>query len=127
MVLPIMTAMCRELFLTTPVLNQEAALGLGATRWEMVRLSVLPAARNGIISAALLGLARALGETMAVAMVLSPAFVVDIALLTSRNPSTIASNIALQFPEATGVSVNARSEERRVGMEGGGGVARLTV
>src|SRR5690625_4722335 len=107
MVLPIMTAMCRELFLTTPVLNQEAALALGATRWEMVRLSVLPAARNGIISAVLLGLARALGETMAVAMVLSPAFVVDVALLTSQNPSTIASNIALQFPEATGVSVNA--------------------
>lgn len=107
MVLPIMTAMCRELFLATPALTQEAALALGATKWETIRMAVLPAARNGIVSAVLLGLARALGETMAVAMVLSPAFVVDFALLTSQNPSTIASNIALQFPEATGVGVNA--------------------
>lgn len=107
MVLPIMTAICRELFLTAPRLAQEAALALGATKWEMIRTSVLPSARSGIVSAVLLGLARALGETMAVAMVLSPALVVHFALLTPANPSTIASNIALQFPESSGIGVNA--------------------
>lgn len=106
MILPIMTAMCREVFLQTPKLQEEAALGLGATRWEMIRLAVLPAGRSGIISAMMLGLGRALGETMAVAMVLSPATVISFALLTSQNPNTIASNIALNFPEAFGLRVN---------------------
>jgi phosphate transport system permease protein len=59
-----------------------------------------------VISAAMLGLGRALGETMAVAMVLSPAIVVNFFLLTSQNPNTIAANIALQFPEAAGLGVN---------------------
>lgn len=107
MVLPIMTAICRELFLQTPRLHEEAALALGATRWEMVRMSVLPFARAGIVSALMLGLGRALGETMAVAMVLSPALVVNFFLLHAQNPNTIAANIALQFPEASGVGVNA--------------------
>lgn len=106
MILPIMTAMCREVFLQTPKLQEEAALGLGATRWEMIRLAVLPAGRSGIISAMMLGLGRALGETMAVAMVLSPATVISFALLTSQNPNTIASNITLNFPEAFGLRVN---------------------
>ncbi len=106
MVLPIMTAVCREVFLQTPLLHEEAALALGATRWEMIRMAVLPFGRAGIISAAMLGLGRALGETMAVAMVLSPAVVVSFFLLTSQNPNTIASNIALQFPEAAGLGVN---------------------
>ncbi|HMM82329.1 MAG TPA: phosphate ABC transporter permease subunit PstC [Terrimesophilobacter sp.] len=106
MVLPIMTAVCREIFLQTPRLYEEAALALGATRWEMIRIAVLPFARPGIISAAMLGLGRALGETLAVAMVLSPAAVVTFFLLTSRNPNTIAGNIALQFPEASGIGVN---------------------
>ncbi|MEO6826326.1 MAG: phosphate ABC transporter permease subunit PstC [Microbacteriaceae bacterium] len=107
MILPIMTAICREVFLQTPRLHEEAALALGATRWEMIRIAVLPFARAGIVSAMMLGLGRALGETMAVAMVLSPAVVVNFFLLTSLNPNTIASNIALQFPEATGIGVNA--------------------
>lgn len=107
MVLPIITAVCREIFLQTPRLYEEAALALGATRWEMIRTAVLPFAQSGIISAAMLGLGRALGETLAVAMVLSPARVVSFLLLTTQNPNTIAGNIALQFPEATGVSVNA--------------------
>jgi phosphate transport system permease protein len=106
MVLPIMTAVCREVFLQTPRLHEEAALALGATRWEVIRMAVLPFGRAGIISAAMLGLGRALGETMAVAMVLSPAVVVSFFLLTSQNPNTIASNIALQFPEAAGLGVN---------------------
>lgn len=106
MVLPIMTAICREVFLQTPVLHEEAALALGATRWEMIRTAVLPFGRSGIVSAAVLGLGRALGETMAVAMVLSATGAVTFQLLTSVNPSTIAANIALSFPEAYGMNVN---------------------
>ncbi len=106
MILPIMAALIREVFLQTPRLHEEAALALGATRWEMIKLAVLPFGRTGIVSAAMLGLGRALGETMAVAMVLSPSAVVSFALLTSNNPNTIAANIALQFPEAGGSYVN---------------------
>ena len=107
MIIPIITALCREVFLQTPVLHEEAALALGATRWEMIRIAVLPFGRPGIISAAMLGLGRALGETMVVAMVLSPAALVTFVLTSSQNPSTIAGNIALNFPEAHGVGVNA--------------------
>ena len=106
MVIPIITAICREIFLQTPVLHEEAALALGATRWEMIRMAVLPFGRSGIVSAAMLGLGRALGETMAVAMVLSATGVITFDLLTSTNPSTIAANIALVFPEAYGNNIN---------------------
>lgn len=107
MVLPIITAISREIFSQTPRLNQEAALALGATRWEVIRLAVLPYARSGIVSAAMLGLGRALGETMAVAMVLSASGVVNFNLISSTNPSTIAANIALTFSDATGLKINA--------------------
>jgi phosphate transport system permease protein len=107
MILPIITAVTREVFLQTPRLHEEAALALGATRWEMIQMAVLPFGRPGMISAAMLGLGRALGETMVVAMVLSPALVVSFVLTSSENPSTIAGNIALNFPEAHGVGVNA--------------------
>ncbi|MCZ4067889.1 phosphate ABC transporter permease subunit PstC [Microbacterium sp. NE2HP2] len=106
MVTPIITAICREIFLQTPTLHEEAALALGSTRWEMIRMAVFPFARSGIVSAAMLGLGRALGETMAVAMVLSVSGGVTFALFTSGNPSTIAANIALTFPEAYGTNVN---------------------
>lgn len=106
MALPIITAICREIFAQTPGLHQEAALALGATRWEMIRMSVFPHARSGIVSAVMLGMGRALGETMAVAMVLSATGVVTFNMISSVNPSTIAANIALQFPEASGVQVN---------------------
>jgi phosphate transport system permease protein len=106
MILPIITAISREVFLQTPRLHEEAALALGSTRWEMIRMTVLPFGRAGVISATMLGLGRALGETMAVAMVLSPAAVISIVLTSSQNPSTIPSNIALNFPEAHGVGVN---------------------
>lgn len=106
MIMPIITALCREVFLQTPKLHEEAALALGATKWEMIRTAVLPFGRAGIISATMLGLGRALGETMAVAMVLSPAVIISFALLQSQNPTTIAANIALNFPEAHGVGVN---------------------
>jgi phosphate transport system permease protein len=107
MVLPIITAISREIFMQTPRLNEEAALALGATRWEMIRMSVLPYARSGIVSAAMLGLGRALGETMAVAMVLSASGVVTLNLISSTNPSTIAANIALSFADSTGLRINA--------------------
>lgn len=106
MILPIMTAICREVFLQTPKLHEEAALALGATRWEMIRMAVLPFARGGIVSGAMLGLGRALGETMAVTMVLSPSTVVSFLLMTADNPTPIPANIALRFPEANGEGVN---------------------
>ena len=106
MALPIITAITREVFLQTPKLHQEAALALGATRWEMIRMTVFPYARSGMISATLLGLGRALGETMAVAMVLSATGVVTVNLISTQNPSTIAANIALKFGEASGMKVN---------------------
>ncbi len=102
MILPIMAALIREIFLQTPRLHEEAALALGATRWEVIKMAVLPFGRPGIISSAMLGLGRALGETMAVALVLSGSGVITFALLTSTNPNTIAANIALQFPESSG-------------------------
>lgn len=102
MIIPIVTALCREIFLQTPRLNEEAALALGATRWEMIRIAVLPFGRSGIVSASMLGLGRALGETLAVALVLSPAVVVSFFVLRSTNPTTIAANIALRFAEAFG-------------------------
>jgi phosphate transport system permease protein len=106
MILPISTALCREVFLQTPRLQEEAALALGATRWEMIRMTVFPYARSGMVSAAMLGLGRALGETMAVAMILSASGVVSFNMISNTNPSTIAANIALKFQEATGVEVN---------------------
>jgi phosphate transport system permease protein len=106
MVLPVITAISREIFRQTPRLHQEAALALGATRWEMIRYAVIPYGRSGVVSAAMLGLGRALGETMAVALVLSASGGVTLNLISSSNPGTIAANIALQFPEATGVDVS---------------------
>jgi phosphate transport system permease protein len=106
MILPIMTAICREVFLQAPRLHEEAALALGATRWEMVKMAVLPFARGGMVSAAMLALGRALGETMAVTMVLSASGVISVELLTSTNPTPIPANIALRFPEASGDGVN---------------------
>lgn len=106
MILPIITAVSREVFLQTPRLHEEAALALGATRWEMIRTTVLPFGKSGVISAAMLGLGRALGETMAVAIILSPSGGITFNLIGQGNPSTIAANIALQFPESTGLDVN---------------------
>ncbi|MCZ2401983.1 phosphate ABC transporter permease subunit PstC [Paenarthrobacter sp. Z7-10] len=108
MVLPIITSISREIFLQTPKLHEEAALALGSTRWEMIRLTVFPYARSGVVSAILLGLGRALGETMAVAMIISPAILVSFKLTTEgENSQTIASNIALNFPIASGLQRDA--------------------
>ena len=101
MILPIVTAISREIFTQTPRLHQEAALALGATRWEMIRLTVFPYARSGMVSAVMLGLGRALGETMAVAMVLSAGGGISLNLISSTNPASIASNIASNYKEGT--------------------------
>jgi len=106
MILPIITALCREVFLRTPLLHEEAALALGATRWEMIKTAVLPYARSGVVSAAMLGMGRALGETLAVALVLSVSGGITVNLISNGNPATIAANIALRFPESTGLEVN---------------------
>ena len=71
MILPIITAICRDVFERTPRAHIEAAWALGATRWEMIRLAVLPYGRPGVISGAMLGLGRALGETIAITLILS--------------------------------------------------------
>ncbi|WP_295034109.1 phosphate ABC transporter permease subunit PstC [uncultured Microbacterium sp.] len=108
MILPIITALTREIFLQTPRLNEEAALALGATRWEMIRLAVFPYARSGMISAILLGLGRALGETMAIALIISPSILFSFAVLTDGyNSQTIAGNIANNFPIATDMQRSA--------------------
>jgi phosphate transport system permease protein len=107
MILPIVSAVCREVFSQTPRKQQEAAMALGATRWEMIRMTVLPFGKSAIISSSMLGLGRALGETMAVAIILSGSAGATFNLISSGNPPTIASNIALNFPEASGLDVNA--------------------
>ena len=106
MILPIISAIVREVFAQTPRSLREGSLALGATRWEMIRMTVLPFGRPAIISASMLGLGRALGETMAVALILSVSGGVTLNLISSGNPSTIAANIALNFPESSGLAVN---------------------
>jgi len=101
MILPIITAITREVFLQTPRLHEEAALALGATRWEMIRYSVFPYARSGVVSGVMLGLGRALGETMAVAMILATTPEMTLNVIGTASPPTIAANIALNFKEAT--------------------------
>jgi phosphate transport system permease protein len=100
MILPIITNVSREVFRQVPQMHEEAALALGATRWEVIRMSVLPFGRSGVISASMLGLGRALGETMAVATVLSPDFLIHSSLLDPGG-GTFAQNIASKFSEAT--------------------------
>jgi phosphate transport system permease protein len=102
MILPIITSISREIFLQTPRLNEEAALAMGATKWEMIRLAVFPYARSGVVSATLLGLGRALGETMAFALIVSPSLIFSLKILTDgQNSQTVAANIVLNFPEGT--------------------------
>ncbi|MGW0712433.1 phosphate ABC transporter permease subunit PstC [Streptomyces sp. NPDC002643] len=100
MILPIITNVSREVFRQVPRMHEEAALALGATRWEVIRMAVLPFGRSGVISASMLGLGRALGETMAVAMVLSPSFDITASLLDPGG-GTFAQNIASKFNEAS--------------------------
>jgi phosphate transport system permease protein len=98
MILPIITAVSRDVMLAVPNNQREALLALGATKWEVVSRGVLPYARSGLIGAIILGLGRALGETMAVLMVIGNAFNISPSLFAPAH--TIASAIASQFPEA---------------------------
>jgi phosphate transport system permease protein len=101
MILPIITSISREIFLQTPRLHEEAGLALGATKWEMIKLAVFPYARSGVVSAVLLGLGRALGETMAIALIVSPSHFFSLKILTDgQNSQTVAANLALNFPIA---------------------------
>ncbi len=100
MVLPIITAICRETFTTTPADEKEAALALGLTRWEMLRTAILPRSHSGIAGAAILGLGRALGETIAVTMVIGNS-VLSITKSIFGQGATMASAIANEFTEAT--------------------------
>jgi phosphate transport system permease protein len=99
MVLPIVTSLSREVFRQTPTMNEEAALALGATRWEMIRTAVLPYGKPGVIAAVMLGLGRALGETIALAMTLGTVFTVSFNVIENGGNS-IAANIANTFGEA---------------------------
>ena len=99
MVIPFISAVCTDVFSAVPASQREAALALGATRWEMVRIAVLPYGFLGIIGAIILGLGRALGETIAVAMVIGNRPAISASLFMPA--STLASVIANEFAEAT--------------------------
>ncbi len=100
MILPTITAISREVFEAVPNVYRESARALGATSWETIQLSVLKASKAGIVGAMMLGLGRALGETMAVTMVIGNTPKVDINLLAPGH--SMASVIANEFTEATG-------------------------
>jgi phosphate transport system permease protein len=100
MILPIISSLTREVMTAVPHSQREAVLALGATRWEMIRMGVLRNARIGIVGAVILGLGRALGETMAVTMVIGNTPAISKSLLA--NGSTMASVIANEFAEASG-------------------------
>jgi phosphate transport system permease protein len=100
MITPIVTSITREVFATVPESQKEAALALGATRWEMIRGAVFPHSRSGMVAASVIGLGRALGETIAVTLVIGSSI-----QLTSQifGPGeTMASVVANQFNEASG-------------------------
>jgi len=100
MIFPVISSISRDVMRAVPVNQREAALALGATRWEMLRIGVLRNARMGIVGSVILGLGRALGETMAVTMVIGnhP----DIVKNLLAPGYTLASVIANEFTEATG-------------------------
>ena len=111
MVLPIVTALSREVFDQTPSAHKEAALALGATKWEMIRTAVLPFGRPGVISASMLGLGRALGETIAVLLILRTVRG-DFSFSLFTGGETFASRIArdageFDTPEKTGAYIAA--------------------
>jgi phosphate transport system permease protein len=100
MVVPYIASIARDLFAMVPPQLKEAAIGLGATRWEVVRSVVIPYTRSGLIGAVVLGLGRALGETMAVTFVIGNSHELTASLY--RPASTIPSTLANEFTEATG-------------------------
>ncbi|MEH1998716.1 phosphate ABC transporter permease subunit PstC [Nostoc sp.] len=105
MTLPIITALSRDALISIPPSLRQASIGLGATRWETILQVLIPAAFSGIVSAVMLGLGRAMGETMAVTMLIGNSNNISISLLAPGN--TISSLLANQFSEASGLQVAA--------------------
>ncbi|MEH2063368.1 MAG: phosphate ABC transporter permease subunit PstC [Nostoc sp.] len=105
MTLPIITALSRDALISVPPSLRQASLGLGATRWETILQVLIPAAFSGIVSAVMLGLGRAMGETMAVTMLIGNSNNISLSLLAPAN--TISSLLANQFSEASGLQVAA--------------------
>jgi phosphate ABC transporter permease protein PstC len=105
MILPIVSAISREVMATVPADHKEAALGLGATRWEMIRLAVLPYCRSGIVGGAMLGLGRAIGETIAVTILIGDSPTLSHHLFNQGY--SLAAVIANEFGEAQGVHRSA--------------------
>ena len=105
MILPIVSAISREVISTVPPDHKEAALALGATRWEMIKISILPYCRSGIVGGAMLGLGRAIGETIAVTILIGGSTQMVEHLFGQSN--SLAAVIANEFGEATGVHRSA--------------------
>ena len=106
MVVPICTSVMREVFSQTPNGEKEGALALGGTRWGVVRDVVLPFGRGGVIGGTMLGLGRALGETIAVTLVISVSFE-PTASIIGQGSNSIASLIALKFSESNTTGISA--------------------
>jgi phosphate transport system permease protein len=106
MITPIASSIMREAFSQAPIGEREGALALGATRWGMIRSVVLPFGRGSIVGGTMLGLGRALGETIAVVMIISPIFKIQLHIL-QNGTSSISSLIALRYSEATPFAVSA--------------------
>lgn len=105
MILPIITAICREVFTAAPIEEQHAAYGLGATRWEVIRKVLLPRSLSGITGGTMLGLGRAIGETMAAAMLVGASQQMGLSLFSAGD--TMAGHIANTFADATQETVTA--------------------
>ncbi|MGF1430140.1 phosphate ABC transporter permease subunit PstC [Kitasatospora sp. LaBMicrA B282] len=106
MITPIITSLSREVFSQAPQGEREGAYALGSTRWGMVRTVVLPFGRGGVIGAVMLGFGRAMGETIAVALIISPTFTLNTHILQA-GANSISALIALRFSESDGLSLSA--------------------
>jgi len=105
MITPTITSVCREVFKAIPPLQKEAALALGATRYETLKIAVLSPSLSGIVGAIVLGFGRAVGETMAVAMVIGNSATISASLFSPG--ATMASVIANEYPEASGLQISS--------------------
>jgi phosphate transport system permease protein len=101
MITPIITSISREVFATTPIALKEASYGLGSTKWEMIRGAILPHSRGGLVAAVMIGLGRAIGETIAVFLIIGGSTTISANILGSG--ATMASTIIAEFGEATGI------------------------
>jgi phosphate transport system permease protein len=108
MIIPIITAMSRDVLRSVPSAQREAMLALGATRWETINRAVLPYGRSGLVGAIMLGLGRALGETMAVTMVIGNGYRLTASLFSPG--TTVASKLASDFGESSGLSLSSLIE-----------------